>query len=73
MRAIRKAPAPVYGTSDVKFYYINQTNKKPPEFIAFANYPQGVTPAYNRFIVNKIKENWDLKGIPISFCALPKR
>lgn len=72
-KVIRKAPAPVYGTSDVRFYYINQTNKKPPEFIAFANFPKGVTPAYNRFIVNKIKEKWDLKGIPIAFHALPKR
>ena len=72
-KVIRKAPSPVYGTSDVKFYYINQTNKKPPEFIAFANYPKGVTPAYNRFIINKMKEEWDLKGIPISFYALPKR
>jgi len=72
-KVIRKAPAPVYGTQDVKFYYINQTNKKPPEFIAFANYPKGVTPAYNRFIVNKIKEKWNLKGVPIAFYALPKR
>ena len=72
-KVIRKSPAPVYGTSDVKFYYIIQTNRKPPEFIAFANYPQGVTPAYNRFIVNKIKKKWDLKGIPIAFHALPKR
>ena len=72
-KVIKKAPAPVYGTSDVKFYYINQTNKQPPEFIAFANFPKGVTPAYNRFIINKMKENWNLKGIPISFHALPKR
>ena len=72
-KIIRKAPAPVYGTSDVKFYYINQTHRQPPEFIAFANYPKGVTPAYNRFIVNKIKQKWDLKGIPISFHALEKR
>ena len=72
-KVIRKSPAPVYGTSDVKFYYITQTNRKPPEFIAFANYPKGVTPAYNRFIVNQIKKRWELKGIPIAFHALPKR
>ena len=72
-KVIRKAPAPVYGTSDVKFYYINQTNQKPPEFIAFANYPKGVTPSYKRFVVNKIKEEWGLKGIPVSFYVLPRR
>ena len=73
MKVIRKAPAPVYGTSDVRFYYINQTNKKPPEFIAFTNYPKGVTPAYQRFIVNQIKQKWNLKGVPVAFHALAKR
>ena len=72
-QAIRKAPAPVWGASDVKFYYIVQTNKKPPGFIAFANYPQGVTPAYRRFVVNRIKEKWDLKGLPIDFHVLPRK
>ena len=72
-KVIRKAPAPVYGVSDVKFYYINQTNRKPPEFIAFANYPKGVTDSYKRFVINKIKQEWNLKGIPIAFHALPKR
>ena len=72
-KVIRKAPAPVYGVSDVKFYYINQTNKKPPEFIAFANHPKGVSDSYKRFVINKIKQEWNLKGIPIAFHALPKR
>ena len=72
-KVIRKAPSPVYGVSDVKFYYINQTNKKPPEFIAFANYPKGVTESYKRFVINKIKQEWNLKGIPVAFHALPKR
>ena len=71
-KVIRKAPAPVYGTSDVKFYYVNQTKKKPPEFLAFTNYPKGVSPAYKRFVIKKIKERWDLDGIPIAFHALKK-
>ena len=72
-KVIKKAPSPVYGTSDVKFYYINQTNNKPPEFIAFSNYPKGVTPAYERFVVNQIKKNWNLEGIPVRFHAIKKR
>ena len=72
-QVIRKAPAPVYGASDVKFYYITQTKKQPPEFIAFANYPKGVTPAYRRFIINSIKKQWGLRAVPIMFRALPKK
>lgn len=70
---IKKAPSPVYGTSDVKFYYITQTHKTPPEFIAFANYPKGVTPSYRRFVINQMKSHWKLQGIPIHLHILPKR
>ena len=64
-KSIRKAPAPVYGTSDVKFYYITQTHTNPLKFRIFANYPKGVTPAYRRFIINQMKSHWNLNGIPI--------
>lgn len=66
---IRKAPAPVWGNNNVKFFYLTQTYQKPPAFIAFANHPEGVTPAYRRFLIKNIKEKWDLWGVPIRiFC-----
>jgi GTP-binding protein len=66
---IRKAPAPVYATTNVKFYYLTQTYQKPPAFIAFANHPDGVTPAYRRFLMKNIKDRFDLQGIPVRiFC-----
>ena len=63
--AIRQAPAPVWGTTNVKFYYLTQTRQKPPAFIAFANHPEGVDTAYKRFLINKLKERFDLWGVPI--------
>jgi len=65
MDVIRQAPAPVWGTQNVKFYYLTQTNQRPPAFIAFANHPDGVTPAYRRFLAKRIQEQFDLRGIPI--------
>lgn len=66
---IRKAPAPVWGTTNVKFYYLTQTYQVPPAFIAFANHPDGVSNSYRRFLIKNIKERWDLYGIPIRiFC-----
>lgn len=62
---IRQAPAPVWGTQNVKFYYLTQTNQVPPAFIAFANHPDGVGDAYRRFLAKRIAEKWDLEGIPI--------
>lgn len=66
---IRQAPAPVWGTTNVKFYYLTQTHQRPPAFIAFANYPDGVDKAYRRFLAKRIQEQWGLQGVPIRiFC-----
>lgn len=62
---IRKAPAPVWGTTNVKFYYLTQTYQKPPSFIAFANHPDGVNPGYRRFLMKHLKNRFNLQGIPI--------
>lgn len=71
---IRKAPAPVWGITNVKFYYLTQTNQVPPAFIAFANHPDGVTNSYRRFLVKNMKERFDLHGIPIRiFCMKSRR
>lgn len=71
---IRKAPAPVWGTTNVKFYYLTQTYQRPPAFIAFANHPDGVTNSYRRFLIKNIKERWDLYGLPIRiFCMKSRR
>jgi GTP-binding protein len=65
MQVIRQAPAPVWGTQNVKFYYLTQTNQQPPAFIAFANHADGVSPSYRRFLQKRIQEHWDLQGIPV--------
>ncbi len=70
---IRKAPAPVYGISNVKFYYLTQTNQVPPSFIAFANHPDGVNPSYRRFLIKNLKSEFDLHGIPIRIFCMKSR
>lgn len=71
--AIRKAPAPVYATTNVKFYYLTQTLQRPPAFIAFANQPNGVGPSYRRFLIRQIKDAFDLQGIPIRIFCMKSR
>lgn len=70
---IRQAPAPVYGTKDVKFYYLTQTHQRPPSFIAFANHPEGVTPSYRRFLSKRVAEQWGLEGVPIRIFVMQSR
>ncbi len=70
---IRKAPAPVWGTTNVKFYYLTQTYQKPPAFMAFANHPDGVNNGYRRFLIKNLKERFDLHGIPIRIYCMKSR
>lgn len=70
---IRKAPSPVWGTRNVKFYYLTQTRQTPPSFIAFANHPDGVDNAYRRFLINQIKMHWGLEGIPIRIFVMKSK
>jgi GTP-binding protein len=70
---IRKAPAPVWGITNVKFYYLTQTYQQPPAFIAFANHPDGVDNSYRRFLVKNMKERFDLDGIPIRIFVMKSK
>lgn len=71
--AIRQAPSPVFGNNNVKFYYLTQTRQKPPAFIAFANQPDGVDNSYRRFLINRLKERFNLKGVPIRIFIMKSR
>ncbi len=73
MSAIRQAPSPVWGTQNVKFYYLTQTQQVPPAFIAFANHPDGVTPSYRRFLAKRIQERFGLRGVPIRIFIMKSR
>lgn len=70
---IRKAPSPVYGVHNVKFYYLTQTNQVPPAFIAFANHPDGVDNSYRRFLIKNMKDRFDLWGVPIRIFVMKSR
>ena len=72
-KVIKKAPAPVYGTSNVKFYYITQNSQIPPGFITFANYPKGVTASYKRFILSRMKKHFGLEGVPLRLHILSRK
>ncbi len=64
-QAIQEAPAPVYGTKNIKFYYLTQVKKGHPSFIIFTNEPKGVTPSYKKFLTKKIQKQFSLQGVPI--------
>lgn len=49
----------------LKFYYAAQTGVKPPTFVCFVNYPEGVHFSYQRYLVNQIREAAGLDMVPV--------
>ncbi|HBO83664.1 MAG: ribosome biogenesis GTPase Der [Deltaproteobacteria bacterium GWC2_42_11] len=61
-----KAPQPPrYKNKEIKVYYITQTSINPPTFVAFTNYPEGIHLSYERFLINRIREEFGLDKIPV--------
>jgi len=56
---------PIYRQYPIRFYYGTQTGTCPPTFTIFANYPQGLHPAYHRFMVKTLRESLGLHESPL--------
>lgn len=57
-------PAAIKG-KHVKIKFINQLPTHAPTFVFYCNLPQYVTEAYIRFLENRMREQFDLSGVPI--------
>ena len=60
----RHAP-PLDGGRRVRLRYIAQVSARPPTFALFVNRPGGVPAAYVRYLVNGLRDAFDLPGTPI--------
>ena len=48
-----------------KIYYITQPGVHPPTFVAVTGNPEGLPESYRRYLINKIRDNFDFTGAPI--------
>lgn len=56
----------------IKLRYITQVKSRPPSFAIFSSNPDGLPDSYLRYLTNSLRENFDLKGVPIRI-AVRKR
>lgn len=63
---IARTPPPAYKDKYVKIKYITQLPTPYPQFAFFCNLPQYVRDPYKRFLENKLRENFDFTGVPIT-------
>lgn len=62
---IERYPPPSYRGKYIKIKYITQLPTKNPTFAFFCNHPNHVKEAYQRFLENKLRSNFDFSGIPV--------
>jgi GTP-binding protein len=62
---------PLHRGKRVKYYYITQVDIKPPTFVVFVNFPDGVHFSYLRYIENNLRQSFGFRGTPIRI--FPKR
>ncbi len=64
---IEAYPPPSIKGKYIKIKYITQLpNTQVPSFVYFANLPQYVKEPYRRFLENKMREKWSLRGTPVN-------
>ncbi len=63
--AVKLHKPPSYKNKRLKIYFVSQTANKPPKFTFNVNNKNLVHFSYERYLENKIRENFDLQGTPI--------
>ena len=63
--ALARHPPPIVGRSSLRLRYITQIKRRPPSFALFTTRPADVPDHYVRYLVNGLRETFDLPGVPI--------
>ena len=58
-------PPPLVGARRLKLRYMTQANTRPPTFALFASKPGELPDSYRRYLVNMLRQDFDLPGTPI--------
>src|SRR5277367_3294800 len=62
---VDSTPPPAVAGRRVKIRYMTQPKARPPFFVMFGNQLDDVPESYKRFIINGLRETFDLYGVPI--------
>ena len=63
--AIEAHAPPAVSGRRIKLRYITQANARPPTFVAFCSRPKALPNSYVRYLVNSLRDSFDLPGVPI--------
>lgn len=58
-------PPPAPGGRRIKLRYMTQAKTRPPGFVVMCSHPDKLAESYSRYLVNGLRENFDMPGTPI--------
>jgi GTP-binding protein len=58
-------PPPAVSGRRIRLNYVTQPKSRPPSFVVFCSRADAVPAAYRRYLVNELREAFDLPGTPI--------
>ena len=62
---VDQTPPPAVSGRRIKLRYMTQPKARPPSFVLFGNQLTDLPTSYQRFLVNGLRESFDLPGVPI--------
>ena len=66
-RWVTDVSPPLYRNRAVKMNYITQVSTAPPTFVISTNYPESIHFSYERYLLNKMRDQFGFGGAPIRF------
>mgnify|MGYP003498102565 CR=1 FL=1 len=63
--AVEAHPPPAVSGRRLKLRYMTQANARPPTFILFCSRPKAVPDSYVRYLVNGLRQSFNMPGVPI--------
>jgi GTP-binding protein len=63
--AIQRHPPPAVNGKRIKPKYMAQTKARPPTFVLFATRADQLPESYRRYLINSLRESFDLPGVPL--------
>ena len=62
---LEQHPPPAPGGRRIKMRYMTQVKTRPPAFVVMTSFPDQVPASYSRYLVNGLREDFDMPGTPI--------
>ena len=71
--AVQRHPPPAVAGHRIKPKYMAQTKGRPPTFVLFASRAAHLPESYRRYLINSLRESFDLPGVPIRITVKSNR